>query len=29
MTENRSVPTNTVLPHIYDQSVADAIDWLQ
>ena len=28
MTENRSVPTNTVLPHIYYQNVADAIDWL-
>ena len=28
MTENRSVPTNTVLPHICYQNVADAIDWL-
>jgi uncharacterized glyoxalase superfamily protein PhnB len=28
MIENRSVPTNTVLPHIYYQNVADAIDWL-
>ena len=28
MTENRSVPTNTVLPHIYYQNVVDAIDWL-
>ena len=28
MTENRSVPANTVLPHIYYQNVADAIDWL-
>jgi hypothetical protein len=29
MTENRSVPTNTVLPHVYYQNVVDAIDWLQ
>jgi hypothetical protein len=28
MTENRSVPTNTVLPPIYYQNVVDAIDWL-
>jgi uncharacterized glyoxalase superfamily protein PhnB/predicted enzyme related to lactoylglutathione lyase len=28
MIENRSVPTNTVLPHIYYQDVAAAIAWL-
>ncbi len=28
MITNRSVPTNTVLPHIYYQDVEEAIDWL-
>jgi uncharacterized glyoxalase superfamily protein PhnB len=28
MLNNRSVPTNTVLPHIVYQNVADAIVWL-
>ena len=26
--KNRSVPTDTVLPHIFYQDVADAVDWL-
>ncbi len=28
MTKNRSVPTDTVLPHIVYRNVAEAIDWL-
>jgi predicted enzyme related to lactoylglutathione lyase/uncharacterized glyoxalase superfamily protein PhnB len=28
MTENRSVPVNTVLPHVCYQNVGDAIEWL-